>query len=89
MLLACKVFASRQAIAIGPTPSGTGVIARERPDRVEVDVADEAFVEAVDADVDQPGDVPARIDQRDERAAVEPGRQRQLQQDPRRPRRRR
>jgi hypothetical protein len=26
MLLACKVFASRQAIAIGPTPSGTGVI---------------------------------------------------------------
>ena len=50
---ACSVLRSRQAIVIGPTPPGTG---RDRAGDldglVEVDVADEAVVGAVDADVD-------------------------------------
>ena len=50
---ACSVLRSRQAIVIGPTPPGTGVMAPATCDRlVEVDVAVEAVVGAVDADVD-------------------------------------
>ena len=50
---ACSVLRSSIAIVIGPTPPGTGVIAPARSHRrVEVDVADEAVVGAVDADVD-------------------------------------
>ena len=50
---ASSVLRSSIAIVIGPTPRGTGVIsARALGRRVEVDVADEAVVGAVDADVD-------------------------------------
>ena len=48
------VLPSSIAIVIGPTPPGTGVIARgDLRDRVEVDVARELAVgQPVDADVD-------------------------------------
>ena len=47
------VLRSSIAIVIGPTPPGTGVISRGAlGGGVELDVADEAVVGAVDADVD-------------------------------------
>ena len=55
------MFASRQAMVIGPTPPGTGVIAPATSrGRGEVDVADHACLAVrrrhpVDADVDHGG----------------------------------
>ena len=49
---ATSVLRSSIAIVIGPTPPGTGVIAPRPRRRLEVDVADEAVVGPVDADVD-------------------------------------
>ena len=50
---ASSVLRSSIAIVIGPTPPGTGVISPARSAAgVEVDVADQAVVGAVDADVD-------------------------------------
>ena len=44
------------AFVRGPTPPGTGVIAEAtRAHEVEVDVADEAALDDVDADVDDDG----------------------------------
>ena len=52
-LAASSVLRSSIAIVIGPTPPGTGVIRPARSARgVEVDVADEPVVGAVDPDVD-------------------------------------
>ena len=46
-------WVSRIAFVSGPTPPGTGVIAEATRDgRLEVDVADEAALDDVDADVD-------------------------------------